>query len=61
VRELCYCYNIFNLNEEQKKDLLQLYGSAWWSKERTAADVEKILQNTQIHIGIINLMRKLIV
>lgn len=51
---------IFQLNEAQKDDLMQLYKNEFWSHQRRRADVEKMLANTTIVVGIENGDRKLI-
>jgi predicted GNAT family N-acyltransferase len=40
-------------DEQHKKELLLLYHNAWWSKERTAKDVDTILSNSSFYIGIV--------
>ncbi|WP_413160241.1 GNAT family N-acetyltransferase [Capilliphycus salinus ALCB114379] len=45
---------ISQLNQSQVKDLVQLYQSTWWGKGRTLEDVEKMLQHSDIIIGINN-------
>ena len=45
---------IFQLTKAQKNDLMQLYKNEFWSNQRVQRDVEKMLENTDIVVGIEN-------
>ena len=51
---------IFQLNDDQKGDLFFLYKNEFWSSQRVQHDVEKMLINTDIIVGIENRTGKLI-
>ena len=45
---------ISQLNESQIQDLVHLYQSTWWGQGRTLEEVHKMLQHSDIIIGINN-------
>lgn len=51
---------IFQLNEAHKNDLMQLYKNEFWSHQRLRADVDKMLDNTHLIVGIESQNGKLI-
>jgi GNAT superfamily N-acetyltransferase len=51
---------IFHLNDAQKEDLIFLYKNEFWSSHRKQTEVEKMLVNTDIIVGIENLAGNLI-
>jgi ribosomal protein S18 acetylase RimI-like enzyme len=51
---------IFQLNEAQKNDLMQLYKNEFWSHQRMRADVDKMLDHTNMIVGIESRQGKLI-
>ena len=40
------------VSEEQLADLMQLYRSTWWAKDRERADVERMLLHVDVIVGI---------
>ncbi|MCG5059948.1 MAG: GNAT family N-acetyltransferase [Limnoraphis sp. WC205] len=45
---------ISQLNQSQVQDLVQLYQSTWWGKGRTLEEVQKMLQHSDMIIGLSN-------
>ena len=45
---------VYELNDKQIEDLMQLYKNEWWSKTRKKEDVIKMLENTTLVFGIVN-------
>ncbi|KKD39208.1 MAG: GNAT family N-acetyltransferase [Limnoraphis robusta] len=45
---------ISQLNQSQVQDLVQLYQSTWWGKGRTLEEVQKMLQHSDMIIGVSN-------
>ncbi len=43
---------IAQLSEAQIQDLHQLYQSAWWSQGRTLADMRRMLQHSDVIVGL---------
>ncbi|ERT09970.1 acetyltransferase family protein [Lyngbya aestuarii BL J] len=43
---------ISQLNQSQVQDLVRLYQSTWWGQGRTTEDVNKMLQHSDLIIGI---------
>ncbi|MDY6803655.1 MAG: GNAT family N-acetyltransferase [Cyanobacteriota bacterium] len=52
---------IAQLTEEQIEDLYQLYKSTWWANNRTVPGIRKMLQNTDIAIGLCEVESKKLV
>lgn len=45
---------VHKLTHDQKKDLLVLYKNAWWSCDRTLENIETILKNSSLIIGLVD-------
>ncbi|MFY7803125.1 MAG: GNAT family N-acetyltransferase [Limnoraphis robusta] len=45
---------ISQLNQSHIQDLVQLYQSTWWGKGRTLEEVQKMLQHSDMIIGLSN-------
>ncbi len=45
---------IYQLNENQIKQLHALYQQEWWTKERSLEETQKIVKNSQIVIAIVD-------
>jgi len=44
---------ISEINEDRLDDLLALYHQAWWSQERQKEDVQRMLQHSDLVLGIV--------
>ncbi|MBE0483846.1 MAG: GNAT family N-acetyltransferase [Bacterioplanes sp.] len=51
---------IFQLSEEQVKQLHQLYQTVWWAKGRSLEDTQKCVAGSQICIGLVDSNENLI-
>lgn len=45
---------IGDIEPKYRKDLRQLFLGEWWSKNRTPEDVDRILENSSIALGLVN-------
>ena len=45
---------VYELNDKQIDDLMEIYSQNWWSKKRKKDDVICMLKNTTVVIGIIH-------
>ena len=52
---------IAQLTEEQIEDLHQLYKSTWWANNRTVPGIRKMLQNTDLVVGLCEVESKKLV
>lgn len=43
---------VHTLTEAQVEDLIRLYGFWWWTKDRTPADIRRMLMGTDVAVGL---------
>ena len=47
--------SVERLSDRQTEDLHRLYQNEWWSKGRTLEDVRRMIENTEVVIGLVDL------
>lgn len=45
---------IETFDRQMRRELQALYASEWWTKERTPKEVERVLDNSQLTIGLLD-------
>jgi hypothetical protein len=49
------------LSSSQKNDLVRLYAGEWWTKERTASDVDRMLLSTDLIFAVVEVPSEVLV